>query len=192
MSGVRGLERQEFQLKGGGKLTLWEEGALVHMQAARSNDGRGLYKVWLHGQGGRLLLGTLAPEGDGLRLRRRLTRSELERGGCWPVTGGETVLAFAFEVDKWLREERPERLVTDVVLRRALGGQTMLLRRRKNGFCLAAPFDIGRPFPLTTLFCLAKPERVEGRSYVVFSFDREGNPVLPHNGSNTGENSGTS
>lgn len=189
---MRELERQEFLLKGGGKLTLWEEGALVQLQAFRNNDGRGLYKVWVHGPGGCRLLGTLAPEGDALRLRRRLTRSELERDHCWPVTGGETVLAFSFAQSGWKREEHPERLVTDVVLRQALRGQTMLLRRRERSFCLAANFDTGRPFPLTPLFCLARPEQVEGRSHAVFYFDGEGNPVLPHNGSNTGENSGTS
>lgn len=181
-----------MQLRGGGRLTLREEGTLVQVQAARPNDGRGLYKVWLQGPGGRLLLGTLVPEQGELRLRRRLRRGELERQGCWPVTGGETVLAFAFERGTWLQEERPERLVKDVVLRQALRGQTMLLRRGEGGFWLAAPFDTRRPFPLTPLFCLAKSERVEGRSHVVFFFDREGNPVLPHNGSNTGENSGTS
>lgn len=192
MSGVRGLERQEIQLRGGGKLTLREEGMLVQLQAARPDDGRGLYKVWVHGPGGRLLLGTLVPEGGGLCLRRRLSRGELERSGCWPVTGGETVLAFSFECGKWLREERPERLVKDVVLRQALQGQTMLLRRGEDGFCLAAPFDTERPFPLTPLFCLSKTERVEGGSRVIFRFDKEGNPVMPHNGRQSGENSGTS
>ena len=192
MSGVRGLERREIQLRGGGALTLWEEGMLVHLQAERPDDGRGLYKVWVQGPGGRLLLGTLMPEGGRLHLRRRLSRGELERSGCWPVTGGETVLAFAFERGKWLREERPERLVRDVVLRKSLQGQAMLLRRGEDGFCLSAPFDSKRPFPLTPLFCLSKIERVEGGSRVIFRFDREGNPVVPHNGRQSGENSGTS
>ena len=165
---------------------------LVCTEAVRPNDGRGLYKVWLHGQGGRLLLGTLAPEGDGLRLRRRLSRSELESSGCWPVTGGETVLAFAFERDVWKREEHPERLLRDGVLRSAVRGQSMLLWRREGGFYLAASFDPARPFPLVPLFCFAKIQRVEGKSYAVFYFDREGNPSVPHNGRDTGENSGTS
>ena len=192
MSGVRRLERQEIQLRGGGKLTLREEGALVQLHAVRTDDGRGLYKVWVHGSGGRQLLGTLMPEGGALYLRRRLSRSELERSGCWPVTGGETVLAFSFERGKWLREERPEQMVKDVVLRKALQGQTMLLRRGEDGFCLSAPFDSKRPFPLTPLFCLSTIERVEGGSRVIFRFDREGNPVMPHNRGQSGENSGTS
>ena len=182
------MQRQEIQLNGGGRLTLWEEGTLVHLQVQRHDDGRGLYKVWIYGQGGRRLLGTLVPEGGRLCLYRRLSRVELERERCWPVTGGETVLAFSFGQDGWVREEQPEQLVKDVVLRQALKGQVMLLRRVEKGFRLSHSFDTARPFPLTPLFCLAK---VEG-GRVIFFFDREGNPVVPHNGRRVGENSGIS
>ena len=181
-----------MQLRGGGRLTVWEDGQLVQLQAFRPDDGRGLYKVWVRGTNGRLLLGTLAPEGDGLRLRRRLARTQLERSGCWPITGGETVLSFSFERAQWSREAHPERLVKDVVLCRALNGQTVLLRRREGELCLAAPFDPARPFPLTPLFCFAEIRRVEGKAQAVFSFDRDGNPMMPHNGRDGGENSGTS
>lgn len=183
---------QVFQLNGGGQLTLREEGVWVRLEAVRPNDAKGLYKVWLHGDGGRMLLGTLAPEGEGLRLRRRLSRSELEQRGCWPVAGGEAVLAFAFESSSWQQEEHPERRLADCVLRSSIGGRPMLLRRREDGFCLASPYDPGRPFPLTALFCLSRLERVSGKPHAVFYFDREGNPVAPHNGRHDGENSGTS
>ncbi|MBR2935289.1 MAG: hypothetical protein IKB79_06900 [Oscillospiraceae bacterium] len=182
------MQRQEMQLTGGGTLTLWEDGELVHLQVCRPDDRRGLYKVWVHGRQGRLLLGTLVPEGGALRLYRRLTRNQLERDCCWPVTGGETVLAFSFGQDSWVREEHPERLVKDVVLRQALKGTAMLLRRVEGGFRLSASFDTAHPFPITPLFCLSK---VEG-GRVIFSFDREGNPVVPHNDSRGGENSGIS
>lgn len=191
-SGVRGLEQREIQLRGGGRLTFWEEGQLVQLQASRPDDGRGLYKVWVRGMGGRLLLGTLATEGDVLRLHRRLSRSQLERAGCWPIMGGESVLAFSFPHSHWRREAHPERMVKDVVLCRALNGQSVLLRRQEGGFCLAAPFDHTRPFPLTPLFCLSDIRRVEGRAHAVFYFDREGDPVAPHKESDSGENSGTS
>ncbi len=168
-----------MQLSGGGTLTLWEEGALVHLKVQRHDDKQGLYKVWIHGPGGRRLLGTLAPEGGRLCLYRRLSRGELERERCWPVTGGETVLAFSFGQGGWVREEHPERLVKDVVLRQALKGKAMLLRRVEGGFRLSAPFDSGRPFPLTPAFCLAIVERVEGRNHAIFYFDREGRPEVP-------------
>ena len=183
-----GMQRQEMQLTGGGTLVLWEEGMLVHLQVQRHDDRRGLYKIWIRGPGGRKLLGTLVPEGGRLCIYRRLSRRELEQEGCWPVTGGEAVLAFSFGQDGWVREEHPERLVKDVVLRQALKGQTMRLRRQEKGFRLSVSFDTARPFPLTALFCLSK---VEG-GYVIFPFDREGNPVVPHNDRNSGENSGIS
>lgn len=182
------MQRHEIQLNGGGRLALWEEGTLVHLQVQRHDDGRGLYKVWIRGPGGRRLLGTLVPEGGRLCLFRRLSRGELERERCWPVIGGETVLAFSFGRDGWVREEHPERLVKDVVLRQALKGQVMLLRRQASGFRLSASFDTVRPFPLTPLFCLSK---IEG-GRVIFSFDSEGSPIVPHNGCCDGENSGIS
>ena len=173
-------------------MTVWEEGQLVRMQASRHDDGRGLYKVWIRGKSGQLLLGTLAPEHDGLRLYRRLSRSQLERSGCWPVTGGETVLAFSFERSQWLRETHPDRLVKDVVLRRTLNGKSVLMKRQEGGFCLAVPFEPSRPFLLNPLFCLAEIRRVEGKTHAGFCFNEEGNPLMPHNGRNGGENSGTS
>jgi len=162
------------------------------MRVRRADDRRGLYKVWIHGMGGRLLLGTLAPEQGELCLRRRLSRSQLERDRCWPVLGGEVVLAFSFGQDGWQREEHPERLVRDVVLRQALKGQRMLLQQTGSGFLLSAPFDTGRPFPLTPLFCLSRVEGGRQGRRAVFAFDREGNPIVRHNEVQGGENSGIS
>ena len=192
MSGVNGLEQRVIQLRGGGRLTVRQDGRLVQMQVSRADDGCGLYKVWIRGAGGRLLLGTLAPEDGCLRLHCRLAIGQLERAGCWPVTGGESVLTFSFERSQWTREWHPDRLVKDMVLKRVISGQTVLLRRQEGGFCLAVPFDPVRPFPLEPLFCLGEVRRVEGRLHAVFSFDRTGTPVAPHNARDCGENSGTS
>lgn len=189
------MEEQTLALNGGGRLYVRQEGMLVCMEAARPNDGRGLYKVWIRGATGRLLIGTLAPEGGGLRLRRRLSRTELERSGCWPVTGGEVILTFAFDRSRpssWTRTDHPERLVHDEVLARSVRGHTMLLRRNANGFCLAARFDPDHPFPVTPLFCLTRVERLDGVYHLLFEFDVHGNPILPHNQPHCGENSGTS
>lgn len=160
-------------------LTLQREGAWVRIQAQRQDDGRGLYKVWVHGRSGQMLLGTLAPEGKQLCLRRRISCGELERCGCWPVTGGQSVLAFSFHRDAGAREEHPERLVQDAVLRQALRGKSALLRRTEDGFQLSLLFEVGQPFPLVPLFCLSKLQTVEGQSYAVFFFDREGKSIQP-------------
>ena len=68
-------------MEGGGTLSLREEGPRVHLEAARPDDGRGLYKAWVRGRQGSLLLGTLVPEAGGLRLRRTVSRSSLEQAG---------------------------------------------------------------------------------------------------------------
>ena len=169
-------------MEGGGVLTLRLDGPRVHMEAERPEDGQGLYKVWLHGdQGGKLLLGTLVPEGKQLRLRRVLTVSTLERAGCWPQFRPAAVLAFSFQEQEgngWYCERQPGRLVSDPVLRERLSG-SMLCRRGGDGFSLAAPFRTDSPVLLAPLFCLARVERWNGRPHLVWSFSREGVPRLP-------------
>ena len=113
---------QKWQMQGGGTLTLSQEGNRVRLEAERPEDSQGLYKVWLTGaQGGRLLLGTLAPERGALRLRRTLSVGELERAGCWPPQGAQAPLAFPFSAsERWYREQHPEQLVRDPVLKKRL------------------------------------------------------------------------
>ena len=170
-------------MEGGGTLALEQEGGRVRLTARRPSDGRGLYKVWLSGAGGgRLLLGTLAPEGEGLSLARTLSLDEMERAGCWPPAGARAELAFPFsDAPGWYCESRPQSLVADPVLRRQLRGP-MLCRREGEGFSLAAPFRTDAPAALDALLCLARVERVEGRPHLVWSFDREGRPRRPDAG----------
>ena len=166
-----------LEMKGGGTLSLNPEGAHVRLEARRAADGKGLYKVWLLGGAGRrMLAGTLAPEDGELKLRRRLSLRQLEREGCWPVEGAEAVLAFSFaQKGGWYCEPRPERLVEDSLLRQLLR-RPMLCRKTGGGFQLAAPFAKDRPVALSTLLCLARVEKVEGRSCLVWSFDFMGRP----------------
>ena len=56
----------------------------------------------------------------------------------------------------------------------------MLCQREASGFSLAAPFRTDRAVPLAALFCLARTERREGQLHLVWDFDREGNPKVPH------------
>ena len=95
---------QRMEMAGGGTLLLRQEGPRVRLEAERPADGKGLYKVWLHGdRGGKLLLGTLVPEGGCLRLSRTLSVGELERAGCWPGFRVEAPLAFAFSGERGSR-----------------------------------------------------------------------------------------
>lgn len=177
-----------MQMGGGGVLTLRQEGPRVHLDAQRPADGRGLYKVWLHGeQGGKLLLGTLAPEGGRLRLCRTLSVGELERAGCWPRFRAEAPLAFAFGGQPgWYCEGCPGRLVADSVLKERLQG-SMLCRRGPDGFSLADPFRVDRPVRLAPLICLSRVERWNGQAHLVWDFDREGRPKIPHKMEKTGQ-----
>ena len=179
---------QILNMQGGGTLTLHREGNQIHMEARRPEDGRGLYKVWLTGLGGgRLLLGTLAPEGGGLALRRTLSVSQLERAGCWPLEGAQAPLAFPFsDVQRWYWEPRPQEMISDPILKEQLRGP-VLCSRSREGFSLAVPLRTDAPVTLNALICLAKVERLEGRPHLVWSFDREGRPRRPHKDRGDGE-----
>ena len=169
-----------LQLDGGGMLRVTVEGARVRLEAEREEDGRGIYKVWVQGGGGgRMLLGTLAPEGGRLSISRSFSRKELEQQVGWPVTGGEAVLAFAFAKEgAWYCEKNPGRLVDDPILRQEMK-KPMLCSPGPQGFRLAVPFRTDSPVVLDALVCLAAVELVNGTPHLVWRFDREGHPRIP-------------
>ena len=177
-----------FPLQGlQGKLIARDDGVRAEFLAEAEDTGAGLYKGYASGPGGKLLLGTFVPEGGMLRLRRSVSRGELERAGCWPVEGGEAVLAFSFTTggggtpEGWERAAEPERLLADRILRRSAAQVTgLLLRREKAGFWLAAPYGERSPFPMAPLFCLGRPGRIGGRRYILYRFDDAGVPQYPH------------
>ena len=177
---------EKIMLEGGGTLSLREDGPRVHTEARRQNDGQGLYKVWLRGGGkGRLLLGTLVPEGGELVLSRTLSRRTLEDAGCWPVAGGKAVMAYPFTEEsagEWYWEEEPWKLVSDPVLvQAARAGGPCWCSGGGEEVRLAASFRGGRQFPLVPLFCFGTVGQIRGREYVIFLFDRQGTPKMPYN-----------
>lgn len=175
---------QRIAMEGGGHLVLIPDGPRVHVEASRSMDSQGLYKVWLVGGGKKeYLLGTLAPENGRLMLRRSISKMQLEQAGCWPVMGAKLRLTFLFSKDNqklgWYCEPHPDRLVRDKLLRRLLKSP-MYCRMSSGGAELATPFSCECPVGLNTLFCLAKIERIQGENYLVWRFDRSGNPCPPN------------
>ncbi len=72
-------------------------------------------------------------------------------------------------------KSRPGQLVEDDLLRQLLR-RPMLCRKTGEGFQLAVPFSTQRPVVLSTLLCLARVTRVEGKPHLVWSFDRAGRP----------------
>lgn len=186
-----GAERlkRSLEMRGGGVLTVEQDGPRVRLAAERPDDGKGLYKVWLRGErGGRLLLGTLAPENGALRLSRTLSLDELERAGCWSAFWAETVLAFSFskrDSGAWYCEREPARLLADPLLKRQVHG-SMLCRRDGADFCLAEPFRTDRPVALEGIICLARLERWPDRPHLVWEFDGKGRPKIPYSGGKSG------
>ena len=174
---------QRFSLaEGRGWLTVREERGRAVCAAQLPDDGKGLYKCWITGSGGKALLGTFVPQGNSLRLERALSVDDLKRQGAWPPEGGRAVLAFSFDGGErvpagWRREEQPGRLMGEPLLAGSAEGHA-LIRRDEHGFLLAYPYRPDKPFPLTPLFCFARLERLEGRNYLCFPFRSGGCPRL--------------
>jgi hypothetical protein len=148
-----------------------QQGLRAAVEVWREDDGAGLYKAYALGPAGRCLLGTLAPEGGRLYLRRVLSVDSLRRQGCWPVERVEEVLA------RPLQEDTPELPWTDPVLRRSASRlpRHTVSREGEGRISLRFPFDPCAPFPLTPAFCFA---RVEG-GCLLFSFREDGTPWIP-------------
>ena len=64
-------------------------------------------------------------------------------------------------------------------LRRQLQGtEGALWRREGETLLLALPYAPRRPMPLTGMFCFARPCRIRGERYLVWTFDSRERPVL--------------
>lgn len=167
-----------------GAVTVRQEGRCAICQAISRVEDRKLYKAWLIGKnGGRVLLGTLIPEGGALRLRRSLEISWLERQGVWPPFGAELLAAYPLNAQApprgWCVQAEPWRLLEEGELRRESGGvRSGFLKRDSEGFWLAFLWERGKEFPLPMLFCLAQVIKMEEKSFVVFRFTPQGKPML--------------
>lgn len=177
-----------------GAVTIRQDGERAICQAICPADSRGLYKAWLKGPGGEILLGTLIPEGGALRLRRVLELSELKSRGAWPPENARIAMVYAFSKETplppdWCWTDCPGRLLEDPMLCRCLQKvRRALLKRDLEGFILALPWSSREPFPLPPLFCLARIETLGGKRHALFRFSRQGRPELLHNISASGEN----
>ena len=179
----QGVYAVEWSFEGEkGAVTVRQEGKCAICQAISRAGESALYKAWLTGDKGRVLLGTLIPEGGALRLRRSVEVSWLERQGAWPPRGAEILEAYELapqvSPQGWERQEEPWRLLEGELREYAREIRWAFLKRDIEGFFLALPWEKGKPFPLPSLFCLAKAERLEGKRYILFRFSRRGKPEL--------------
>lgn len=173
------MERVKLYCRGTcqGEIALRTEGNRTEVRAVMEDPGDGLYRAALCGGSGELLLGVLAPENAVLALRRKLYSRDVAALG--PLLRGEARCSFQFQKSAWQETNCPAELLEESFLRQRLEQIDFAWWRREGELLyLALPLAEGRPFPLETLFCLARPEQVGGRPCAVYAF-RGGEPVLP-------------
>lgn len=178
---------QVLPVEGGGKALLYMNEGVAEVIAEHPDDGLGLYKAWLRGgKGGQILVGTLTPEGQCLKRRRRFSVRELELKGCWPVKDCKITLAFPFEHKNWYCEQNPERLIADPLLRGQIKG-AMMCCRDGNSIFLAVPFRKETSVVLDAAFCLGKVETIHGVPHIVWEFNKSGLLQFPDKAERTGK-----
>ena len=170
---------KQMAISCGGTLNCWEEGERVFFRAEFPGTGGEQYKVWLVGSGGNeILLGTTADQGKIQRLFRTMACTQLKYTGCWPVQRvrvGRVQNRPRSGIGEWYCEEHPERLFNKTGENSVQLG-AMFCRRYAEGFELAVPFHENKPLGLNFLFCFAVLKPINGKQYLVWKFNREGEP----------------
>lgn len=159
-----------------GELTVEREG-LYTCFSARCPLPEGLWCAWAVGDRGELRLGVLEPEGRQGAIRRRFSRQLTAPLGR-PLRG-EARPAGARGPEVWEPAPAPDQLFRAPWLRQRLKGvRGALSRRAGETRYLALPYDKGKPFPLTTLFCFARLRSIGAGAYVVYAFDGQERPTF--------------
>ena len=160
-----------------GEATLRANGERTEICARMCDPGDGLYRAVLEGERGELALGVMEPCSGQLLLRRRPERAEIERVGR--VRRVRAVRAFVFGAKQvWNSTQIPLELFRDSFYRNRLEHLSHAWWKRENGdLVLALELREGMPFPLESLFCFARVERVEDTLCAVFVFDEQEMPI---------------
>ncbi len=172
------MDKFPLLLDGGpaGELAAEQEG-LYTCFSARCPLPDGLWCAWAVGDRGELRLGVLEPEGTQGAIRRRFSRQLTAPLGR--LLRGEVRQAGAKEAEIWESAPAPDQLFRASWLRQRLkGAQGARVRQAGKKRYLALPYDRGRPFPLTTLFCFARLRKIGEEDYVVYAFDDQDRPVF--------------
>lgn len=159
-----------------GELSTEQEG-LYTWFSARCSLPEGLWCAWAVGDRGELRLGVLEPAGNQGTIRRRFSGQLTAPLGR--LLRGEIRPAGVREPESWEPLPTPESLFRAPWLRQRLKGvQGALTRKTADIRYLALPYDKGKPFPLTTLFCFARLRKIGPSFYVVYSFDGQERPLF--------------
>ncbi len=137
-----------------GHILCKDEGCYMTFSVDAPLLGGGVKKVWLFSDGGgRLLLGTLVPEGQRLRLRRRVSHSDLRFRGMAAPTSGQInpqEAAPGWSSLSTLPLHDPELVA-------ALAGLQGSWRRDGDSVELRFPWQVGQAVPVVSRFCLGQP-----------------------------------
>lgn len=154
-----------------GELTVERENLYTWFRAQACLPKEGLWCLWVIGSQGELRLGVLEPMDSGAAIQRRF--SDRMAGPIGVVQRGE-LRPVKKERPAWGPVLSTEQQFQSVWLRKKLRGQQGLLRKRcGQGQYLAVPYDKCKPFPLVDLFCFARLLMIEGKMYLVISFNEK-------------------
>ena len=154
----------------------------THFSVRCPDRGPGLYKVWLAGNGKRMLLGTLEPAGGFLVLERACSRGTLRAAGVEPPEWGELTVSWEGQSRQppkgWGDRRAMPLTIKDRELRRALESSPPGWYQRKGShWLLAWPWNAGEVLPAPSLACLGWADKVEGRSCFLLRLNEKGWPV---------------
>lgn len=166
-----------WQEQSAGELTVTEEGLYTCFDCTCRLPGDGIWCAWAVGEGGRLRLGVLEPDGRRGTIRRRFSHQMTAPVG--KLLRGE-VRPAADRAEEWEPFSPQKHALRTPWLRQALAGTGGVLTRWADGKrWLAVPWDPSRPFPLVPIVCFAVLRRIRDRDYAVFVLDGEEWPQFP-------------
>ena len=159
-----------------GEATVERKDGRAEIAVSMNDPTDGLYRAVLTGERGQLPLGVMEPHHGRLVLRRRPYLRDVEQLGT--LRNIQVSRSFPFRrAEAWKKTDCPADLVSDAFLKERLLRQCVgWWKRSGDRLLIALPLDEGAPFPVEALFCFAKPEVVDGRHCIVYTFDREENP----------------
>ena len=161
-----------------GEAELVPEGMYVRVLCRCRKREDGLYRFYLSGAKGELLLGVAEPIGNAMECVCRVTLRQIEALG----EAERVVLRRSFSFDtaekQTFRAVLPPRLIERFP---DLAGRTDILcaEETDGGYRIAVPFRPNAPLALTACFCLMRLETVQGTPYAVLTLDAEGEPIFP-------------
>lgn len=162
-----------------GELRVEPQGLYTCFSACCHLPDSGLWCVWAVGDRGELRVGVAEPQGDMATISRRFSGQQTQTLGGLRRALLRPAGEQSQKCQDWQPLGRPEQWFSTPWLRAQLSQlQGVLIHRTEEGCRLAIPWDCGKPFPLTQLFCLASLCQLEGGPYLIFNFDRRETPIF--------------